>query len=233
MSTSFRSAFSISTRFRLAGVLVVCLVSSAGALTGQSNSLVASSGPSATTASIKPAVVTTKPVAMVQVKDFSTDVRDGILTVDGMVGKAGLNYNIHQGFMYFTIPGVGTAIVAQNRFPNALPQKNAFHGNTLTFAANGHTVELTSANPLVSGKQEAWVNIDPLYGANIRFPQMGFGQSLSRPYVWPGSKTFKEKANANALVTPPPLPPSVRPKPEIASSYTVVVPGTDAQAKNK
>ena len=155
---------------------------------------------------------------------FSTAVHSGILTVDGMVGKAQLNYDINnQQYLYFTVPGVGTAIVSQTRFMNALPQKGAFHGNALTFDANGHTVELTSANTLVGGKaSEAWVAIDPLYGAEIRFPRMGFGDSLARPYAWPGSKP--EKSDVNAFVTAPPLPKALRPKPEITSSYSVTVP---------
>ena len=161
------------------------------------------------------------------IHDFSTSIRDGILTVDGMVGKAGMNYDIHNGFLYFTIPGAGTAIVAQEHFTNSAPQQNAFKGNVLTINVQGHTVELTSNSPLVAGKiSEAWVAFDPLYGANITFPQMGFGDTLARPYGWPGSKAVAHKADAHALVTPPPLPKSVQPKPEIASSYTVTVPGT-------
>jgi hypothetical protein len=162
------------------------------------------------------------------VHDFATNVRDGILTVDGMVGKAGMNYDIRNGFLYFTIPGAGTAIVAQEHFMNSAPQENAFKGNVLTISVQGHTVELTSNAPLVAGKiSEAWVAFDPFYGANITFPQMGFGDTLQRPYGWPGSKAIARKADVNALVTPPPMPKSVQPKPEIASSYTVSIPGND------
>ncbi len=163
------------------------------------------------------------------VRAFATDVHSGILTVDGLVGKAQLNYHIHEQYMYFTIPGVGTAIVSQTRFMNSLPQKGAFHGNTLTFQANGHTVELSNDNPLVAGKSaDAWVAIDPLYGAGIAFPMMGYGDSLSRPYAWPGSKT--ETTTSNAYASAPPLPKALRPKPEIASSYSVTVP---AQQPNR
>lgn len=165
------------------------------------------------------------------VRPFSLDVRDGVLTVDGFVGKAGLNYNVHEGFMYFTVPGVGTAIVAQSKFTNAAPQKNAFHGDLLTIQVNGHTVELTSANALVSGKgEDAWVAIDPLYGATRRFPEMGFGDSLQRPYTWPGSKVPSAKdGDASVSAVAPALPNALRPKMESASSYSVSVPPTETQ----
>jgi hypothetical protein len=166
-----------------------------------------------------------KAASIPPVHPFSTTIRDGILTVDGLVGKAQMNYDVHQAFLYFTVPGIGTAIVAQSRFMNALPQKDAFHGDTLTLQLNGHTIELSNAGPIASGRaSEAWVSFDPLYGADIAFPQMGYGNTIQRPYVWPGSKA--EKTNSNAYVQAPPLPPSLRPKPEIASSYTVTVPPT-------
>jgi hypothetical protein len=166
------------------------------------------------------------------VHNYAMTVRNGILTVDGMVGKAQMNYDIKQDFLYFTVPGVGTAIVAQEKFMNALPQKNAFKGNTLTIDVNGHSVQLTNDGPLAKGKeQEAWVSIDPLYGADIRFPEMGFGSTIQRPYVWPGSKEEKpakdDKRSASAVV-PPPLPVSIRPKPEVSSTYSVTVPAAPA-----
>jgi len=192
----------------------------------------ASSGSSRNAVTAKPvsATATVTNPGMPPVRDFSTSVRDGILTVDGMVGKAGMNYDIHQGFMYFTIPGVGTAIVAQSRFMNAAPQQNAFRGNELIINVNGHVVELTNSGPLVGGVRsaEAWVAFDPLFGANITFPQMGYGNSTARPYVWPGSKAIGKKNAVNAVVTPPPMPKSIQPKPEISSSYSVTVPATGA-----
>jgi hypothetical protein len=165
-------------------------------------------------------------------RSFATEVRNGILTVDGMVGKAQMNYDIHQAYLYFTVPGVGTAIVSQTRFLNALPQKGAFHGNVLTVTVNGHVVELTSDAPLLKEKTaEAWVNVDPLFGA-AQFPQMGFGDTTQRPYVWPGSKTVKAQSS-HAYVKAPPLPMALRPKPEVASSYTVVVPPSQVDGAKK
>ena len=209
---------------RLAALPLLGVALASGTLHAQSKNFASNGTPGGNTA---PATNSSFP----PVKDFSTDVRGGILTVDRMVALAGLNYNIHNGFLYFTVPGVGTAIVAQERFMNAAPQKNAFHDNMLTINANGHTVELTSSGPLVPGKTaEAWVAIDPLFGAG-KWPEMGFGNKTQRPYVSPGSKADDSKKDAHLLVTPPPLPKNVQPKPEIASSYTVSVPGTDPNPK--
>jgi hypothetical protein len=186
----------------------------------QGHAYVASSNNSGTS---KPASASSAPA-----RAFSTSVRDGILTVDGMVAKVGLNYDIHGNYMYFTVPGVGTAVVAQTNFLNAAPQKNAFHGNVLTIQVNGHTVELTSANLLEGkGSSEAWVAFDPLFGAND-YPHMGFGDQGQRPYAWPGSKAgTPDKRDANASFVPPPLPKNLIPKPEITSSYSVSVPPSE------
>ena len=216
MLQSLRKSGSVAAAALAGGFLLL-----PAAALGQGKSF-AASGNTSNSASARSASSSIPPV-----RAFAVSVRDGILTVDGMVGKAGMNYNIHSGFLYFTIPGVGTAIVAQTRFMNAAPQQDAFKGNELTIHMQGHTVELTNSGPLVAagkGGSEAWVAFDPLYGANIRFPEMGFGDSTQRPYAWPGSKALPKKADANALVTPPPLPKSVQPKPEIASSYTVTIP---------
>ena len=44
---------------------------------------------------------------------ISARVRDGVLTIDGMVAKVQLNYDIQNtGYMYFFVPGVGTAVVS-------------------------------------------------------------------------------------------------------------------------
>ena len=84
---------------------------------------------------------------------------------------------------------------------------------------------------MVSGKgAEAWVAIDPLYGATRRFPEMGFGDSLQRPYVWPGSKASSAKdGDTTESAVAPALPNSLRPKMETASSYSVSVPPTVPQ----
>jgi len=209
--------------FSASALLTLGIACFAPSMLAQGNSLVASgTASSGITATPIPA-----PAALPPVRDYKMAVRDGILTVDGMVGKAQLNYDVNQAYLYFTVPGVGTAIVAQTHFMNSAPQKNAFHGNTLTINVNGHTVELSSNGPLVPGKTaEAWVAIDPLFGADITFPQMGFGNTQQRPFVWPGSRNSRTSSSASA--TAPPLPLSVRPKPEVSSSYTVTVPAADA-----
>ncbi len=210
---------------RQSGVAALGLFCSFSALQAQTHPLMAAAASNTKTAG------STSSTTIAPVRPFALDIRDGVLTVDGFVGKAGLNYSVHEGFLYFTVPGVGTAIVAQSKFINAAPQKNAFHGNVLTLQVNGHTVELTSANAMSPNKgAEAWVAVDPLYGATRRFPEMGFGDSLQRPYVWPGSKASAPKdGEANAAVVAPALPRSVRPKMEAASSYSVSVPAAEPQ----
>ena len=218
---------------RQSGVATLGLFCGLTVLHAQSHPLMAA----ATKTNTKNAGSATASSTVQPVRPFSLDVRNGVLTVDGFVGKAGLNYEVHEDFIYFTVPGVGTAIVAQSKFINAAPQKNAFHGNVLTIQVNGHTVELTSANALASNKgAEAWVAIDPLYGATRRFPEMGFGDSLQRPYVWPGSKASAAKdGDTSASAVAPALPSSLRPKMESASSYSVSIPPTvvpDGKHKN-
>jgi hypothetical protein len=213
-----------STKLFALATISLSMASFTASSSAQGNSLMSSGAPSGGSSTAgKPAPVT--PASIPPVHPYSTTVRNAVLTVDGMVGKAQMNYDVKQCFMYFTVPGVGTAIVAQTRFMNALPQKGAFHGDVLTINVNGHAVELTNSGPLVGAKvADAWVAIDPLYGANL-FPEMGFGNTIQRPYVWPGSKA--EKTSANAVVAAPPLPANLRPKPEISSSYTVTVPAVE------
>ncbi|SNT31708.1 hypothetical protein SAMN05421770_107144 [Granulicella rosea] len=154
-------------------------------------------------------------------RHIDTRVHDGILTVDGLVAKVDLNYPVDAPFTYFFVPGVGTAIVALDHFPNSTPQKNAFNGNTLTIMAGGHEIQLTNGGPLLKekGKDEAWVAFDPDYNRASRMPMMGYGEALRAPYQWPGAKP--ETTQSTALA--PPVPKSLQPKMEVSSSYSVTV----------
>lgn len=148
-------------------------------------------------------------------------VHDGILTVDGLVAKVGLNYPVDAEYVYFFVPGAGTAIVSRDQFPNATLQRGAFDGKTLTVMANGHEIQLTNGGWLLKdkGKDEAWVAVDPNYDAASRMPMMGYGETLAAPYKWPGAKP--ETTQSTALA--PPVPSSLRPKMEVTSSYSVTV----------
>ena len=210
------------------------------------NNLMASSSASKTTPtrSISPARDTATPQRARDVEEkiipMSMKVRSGVMTVDGLVTKVGLNYDLNSvGFIYFYVPGVGTAIVSQGTFPNAMPL-GTFDGSTLTVNTDGHQIELTSKEPLVAGKRAvpAYVFVDKEFRAGERFPMMGFGSVRTAPYQWPGSKAEPSTRVAYQVAPPPPLPRSVIPRLETeGSSYSVTVPaasiarGTQIAAK--
>lgn len=150
---------------------------------------------------------------------ITAHVRNGVLTIDGMVGKIELNYDIERtGFMYFFVPGVGTAVVSMEPLADAVKVPDAFDGDKLAFAVGGHTFELSSEGNLLSRKKklskaDVYVRLDSATVALGRYPQMGYGDTTEPPYVWPLSElppTPKEKVAY--VVTPPPMPASVLPR---------------------
>jgi hypothetical protein len=87
-------------------------------------------------------------------KKINTKVTEGVLTVDGLVAKVQLNYDIRDaGYLYVFVPGVGTAIVSRVNTYGSEKVKDAFHGKTLAFNAGGHSFELTSATAMTEGKE--------------------------------------------------------------------------------
>jgi hypothetical protein len=156
-------------------------------------------------------------------KVFNAQVRDGVLTVDGFVAKLKLNYDlVDANFLYFYVPQVGTAVVSLGPQPNAaIIEKAAFHGNTLTFSAGGHTFELTNANPMVSGKTaDAYVHFDAATTALDRYPMMGFGNTVQAPYSWPAALAMNSSAEQH-YVEAPPLPRSLLPRTAGVATSTV------------
>lgn len=150
---------------------------------------------------------------------ISAHVRDGVLTVDGMVAKVELNYDIERiGYMYFFVPGVGTAVVSMSPIADAEKVQNAFDGSTLAFSAGGHAFELSSEGNLLSkrkdkSKADVYVRLDRSTVAVSRSPQMGFGDTTQSPYVWPlSAREPKSKEKVAYVVPPPPMPASVLPR---------------------
>jgi hypothetical protein len=137
--------------------------------------------------------------------------------IDGMVAKVQLNYNIERtGFMYFFVPGVGTAVVSMAPMADAVKVPDAFDGDKLAFAVSGHTFELSSESPLLSkrkdkDKADIYVRLDPSTVALSHFPRMGYGNTTEAPYVWPLSAPEPRSKDAY-VVTPPPMPASVLPR---------------------
>jgi hypothetical protein len=145
-------------------------------------------------------------------KTVSVSISRGILTVDGMTVKAGLNYEIKDlKYVYVYVPGLGTIVVSSDPFPAAVEQKNAFNDKTLTVTVGDHTVQLTSENRLL-GKvpQSGFVLVDKSFSIPTKFPVMGYGPIRVAPYAWPGSKGNDE---LKGIVEAPPLPADLRPAP--------------------
>jgi hypothetical protein len=145
-------------------------------------------------------------------KTTSVSISRGTLTVDGMTGKAALNYEIKDlQYLYFYVPGIGTTVVSTAAFPGAVEQKKAFEDKTLTIAVGEHVVQLTSdKNMLGKNPESAFVRVDKSFVVPTKFPVMGYGQIRVAPYAWPGSKTNEE---LKGTVEAPPLPADLRPNP--------------------
>lgn len=149
---------------------------------------------------------------------ISARVRDGVLTIDGMVAKVQLNYDIqHTGYMYFFVPGVGTAVVSMEPLADGTKVPDAFDGEKLAFTVDGHSVELSNdGNSLLDkrrSKADVYVRLDRSTVAISRYPRMGYGDTTEAPYVWPLSNP--EPANKEKVayvVTPPPVPKSLLPQ---------------------
>lgn len=145
---------------------------------------------------------------------ISAQVHDGILTIDGLVANVEMNYQIQRnGYMYFFVPGVGTAVVSLSPMPDAERVNDAIEGNVLHFDAGGHTFELTNKGNLLSKDKttDVYVRLDRSTVAVGRRPRMGFGDTDSAPYVWPLSAPA-EVDTTEYVVTPPPMPKSVLPR---------------------
>ncbi len=145
-----------------------------------------------------------------KVKVVSVAITRGTLTVDGLAGKAALNYEIKDlKYIYIYVPWIGTSVVSNEPFPGASEQKNAFNDKTLTVMVGEHILQLTSETRLLSKKSEpAFVLVDKNFSAPTKFPVMGYGPTHVAPYAWPGSK---ENQIARGGIIAPPLPVSMRP----------------------
>ena len=156
---------------------------------------------------------------------ITAHVHNGVLTIDGMVGKVQLNYSIeHTGFMYFFVPGVGTAVVSMSPIADGVKVPDAFDGDKLAFTAGGHSFELSSEGNLLSKKKQAkadvYVRLDSATVALGRYPKMGFGNTTEPPYVWPLSEVAPQE-KVDYVVTPPPMPKSILPQTvETASTHS-------------
>jgi hypothetical protein len=146
----------------------------------------------------------------------------GTFTVDGMIGKAELNYSIADlKFVYLYAPGIGTVVVSNSPFAGATVQKDAFQSNgspkmsTLTIKVKTgdeeHVLQLASEKPMLAkpGRSEpAYVQLDREFMLPSKYPVVGYGKVEHSPYVWPGAKPNTQIAG---IVKPPPTPANLRP----------------------
>jgi hypothetical protein len=139
-------------------------------------------------------------------KKIPVAVARGTMTVDGMTGKAALNYDIADlKYIYLYAPGIGVAIVSSEPFPGAVEQKKAFNLKTLTVTIGEHTLELASEKPLLGKKPEsAYVMVDRQFTLPSKFPVMGYGTVRKAPYQWPGSKQNGKESDIADYAPPPP-----------------------------
>jgi hypothetical protein len=153
------------------------------------------------------------PVPKVKVaKTTPAVISRGVLTVDYMIGKAEMNYNIPDlKFIYIYVPGVGIAVISNSSFPGAVEQKNAFKGASLTVKVDDHRIELSSDQQILgkSGKSEsAFVMLDREHTLPSKYPVVGYGKLAVFPYEWPGSKP---NAVLKGLIPVPPTPKTFKP----------------------
>ena len=147
-------------------------------------------------------------------KKVSVSIEHGTLTVDGLTGKAGLNYEIADlRYIYLYAPWVGLTVVSNEPFPGATEEKNAFDDKTLTVAAGEHIYQLYSDKKLLPGKKpaSAYVLVDRDFSMPVKFPVMGYGPTHKAPYAWPGSKEIAQNKDVDPRHVAPPLPSNLKP----------------------
>jgi hypothetical protein len=144
-------------------------------------------------------------------KMIPVSISRGTFTVDGMIGKAELNYDIPDfKYIYMYAPGIGTLVVSNEPFPAAKEEKNAFNDKTLTVTTGDHKLEIGSDKRLLGKKpQSAYVLLDRDFKLPSKYPVVGYGKVLKAPYSWPGGRP--NEALAGAFVAPPPTPANLKP----------------------
>jgi hypothetical protein len=167
-------------------------------------------------------------------KMISMSVASGTLTVDGMIGKAALNYDIKDfHYVYLYAPWIGAVVVSNVEFPGSRLQANAFDQHTLTVTVGDHQFQVYSEKALLGKKPApAYVAVDRGFKLPSQVPVMGYGTTLKAPYQWPGAKSNPE---SKAYVKPPPVPESLRPVAllppcppgQMRQTDRVVLPGED------
>lgn len=162
-------------------------------------------------------------------------VRGGVYTVDGMVAKLHLNYDVNGvRYLYLFVPGVGTALVSTTADADAVTAKAKLQENELSFTAGEHHFKLTGV-ALATSKgnvpEHLYVKLDRTAWNLNRRPMVGFGSSEAMPYQWPGALSAaaaEAEAPSEQGSLAPPVPvsllPSTRTVTPQASASTSVSP---------
>lgn len=153
-------------------------------------------------------------------------VRNGVYTVDGMVAKVHLNYDVQGArFMYLFVPGIGTAVISVSPEPNALMTSALLVEDELTFTVDGHHFGLTGVS-LASDRGEVpaklYVHLDRSAWRVSRLPMVGFGDRTALPYEWPGALPPEHAEDSESILPIPAiLLPSLSHAPATPSPATV------------
>jgi hypothetical protein len=137
-------------------------------------------------------------------------ISQGTFTVDGMIGKAELNYDIADlKFIYLYAPLIGTVVVSNEPFEGAKEEKDAFNDTTLTVNVGDHVLQVASEKRLLGKKPEAaYVLLDRDFKLPSKYPVVGYGPALKAPYAWPGGRP---NPVVEAAIKAPPVPQNLRP----------------------
>ncbi len=159
-------------------------------------------------------------------------VRDGVYTVDGMVAKVQLNYDVNGArFLYMFVPGVGTAVISTTADTETVTTEAGLRENELNFSVGDHRFKLTGialANNKGHVPEHLYVKLDRSAWQLNRHPMIGFGTASQMPYQWPGalaSTPTAEQVEESQLVPPVPasLLPSTKSVVPVATSAPVAV----------
>lgn len=136
-------------------------------------------------------------------------VRDGVYTVDGMVAKLRLNYDVNGAhYLYLFVPGIGTAVLSLTADPDSVATTAQLHNNELSFAAGDHRFQLTGV-ALSDGKnavpEKLYVHLDREAWHLNRQPMVGFGNVAQMPYAWPGALATVASTEESHVVPPVPV----------------------------
>ncbi|WP_263380820.1 hypothetical protein [Granulicella paludicola] len=176
-------------------------------------------------------------------KQINEQINDGMLSVDGLVTKVQLNYEIHHASrLYFFAPGIGTVVLSRVNMPGSKLAKDAFNGSEINFTADGHSFNLSGeVEPeLIAGqpqpkstlkklaklklpaktlKADGYYIVDYASADLDRYPMFGYGNTMAAPYNWPLSKPAPKDTYAH-FVTPPPPPANMLPRTKASPAPT-------------